>query len=395
LRIIGNEHSSFGCQGHDGILELEFFGPDAVHSLSDHHKGSGNDGHDGCSEDLLTDAVGGFAVEFLDLQRNLFISVMVLDCPSPEVELDDLLSGKARHIQQIGQKDRDRSIRADQPDDPELDDLGLLALSAAEPLEVLVGRMDQNEVLLFAAGNEGFNGREGRLSRTAEQIVSLVVVPEVGNELIAGISPIEEQDGSGGNARQKSLGLLPFGSMDADHAPGHGKLPVYIIGRCDQALGIVASALMLEAALGIKGFAELLCCREVEFGAIKSINGHPMPKIGWIGRPEAVSQIDRFSQNVPEDGPGNFLASMGKSTPVDSLSIRPEPAAPSSFEELTRFDVHSRAFPAGHQGENEGDEPWEGKLPGAGKVRGGLLGSRVNIFGDKIQKKCSNIGKLA
>ena len=64
---------------------------------------------------------------------------------------------------------------------------------------------------------------------------------------------------------------------------------------------------------------------------------------------------------------------MGKAAAVDGLGIRPESAAPSSFEELTRFDVHPRAFPAGRQGENEGDQPCEGKLTGARKVRGGLF----------------------
>lgn len=42
LRIIGNEYSRFGCQGRDGILELERFSPCAMHSLSEHHERTGN-----------------------------------------------------------------------------------------------------------------------------------------------------------------------------------------------------------------------------------------------------------------------------------------------------------------------------------------------------------------
>jgi len=395
LGIIRNEYGGFGCQGHDGILELEFSGPCAVHSISEHHKGAGNHGHNDDGEELLTDAVGTFSMEFLNLEPNLLVSIVIFNRPALEIEIEDILFAKGGLVEQVGKKHRDRSIGADQLDNPKLDDLRLLSLPAAEPLEVLVGGVDQNKALLPAAGNEGLNGRKGGLSRTAEQKVPVVVLSEVGNELIAGVAAIEEQHRSGGNRGQKSLSFLPLRSMDTDHSPGYGKAPEHIIGRCDQALGIVTFAFILEASLGIKFFTDLFCCGKVVLGAVESEDRHTMPKKRRVAWPEAVGQIHGFSQDITEDGPGNFLASMCESAAVDSLCIKPKSAPPGCLEKVTRFDVHPFALPAGGQGENERNQLREGKLAVAGKIRGRLFGSRINSCGDKMEKRCNSIGKLA
>jgi hypothetical protein len=233
------------------------------------------------------------------------------------------------------------------------------------------------------------------LSGTAEQKVPLVVLSEVVNELIAGVSAIEEQHRSGGNGGQKCLGFLPLRSMDTDHTPGYRKAPEHIIGRCDQALGIVTSPFIFETTLRIKFFTDLFCCRKIVLGAIQGENRHPMPKERWVGRPDVVGQVHGLSQDITEDGPWNLLASMCESAAVDGLGIKPKSATPGSFEELTRFDVHPFAFPAGRQRENEGDELREGELAVAGKIRGKLFGARINISGDKIEKRCNSLGKLA
>lgn len=89
-----------------------------MHSVSKHHEATRNHGHDDYGEELLTDAVGSFAVKFLDLQDNLFGSIVVFDGPAPEIELDNLLCWKAGFVEQVSKEHGDRSIRADQLDNP-------------------------------------------------------------------------------------------------------------------------------------------------------------------------------------------------------------------------------------------------------------------------------------
>lgn len=366
-----------------------------MHSISKHHEATGNHGHNDYGEELLADAVGTFAMKFLDLEDNLFASIVVFNGPAPEIELDNLLCRKAGIVEQVGKKHRDRSIRADQLDNPQLDDFSLLSLSGAESLEVLVGRVDQNKPFLPAAGNEGLNSRKGGLRRTAEQEVPFVVLSEVGNELIAGVSAIKEQHRSGRNGGQKGLGFLPLRSMDTDHTPRYRKASEHIIGRCHQALGIVTFPFILQTAFGIKFCPDLFCCRKVVLGPIEGENRHSMPNKGGIAGPEAVGQINGFSQDLTEDSPWNLLTSMCEAAAVDGLGIEPKSAAPCSLEELTRFNIYPFAFPAGTQGENERDQLWEGKLAVAGKIGGSLSCYRIEVSGDKIEKRCNGFSKLA
>jgi hypothetical protein len=157
----------------------------------------------------------------------------------------------------------------------------------------------------------------------------------------------------------------------------------------------VTFAFILKASLGMKFFTGLLCCGQVVLGAIKGKDRHAMPKKRRFAWPEPVGQIHSFSQEITEDGPWNFLTRMGESAAMDSLCIKPKSAPPGCLEEVTRFDVHPFALAAGGQGKNGGNQLREGKLAVAGKIRGGLFGSRINICGDKMEKRCNSIGNLA
>jgi hypothetical protein len=120
-----------------------------------------------------------------------------------------------------------------------------------------------------------------------------------------------------------------------------------------------------------------------------------MPKKGWITGPELVGQIDGISQNASEDAPWYLIAGVGECAAVDGLGIGPKSATPRRFEKFTRFDVHTFAFPAGSQGENEGKQLRKGKLAVAGEIRVGLPGSRINISWNQVEKIYGGIGKLA
>jgi hypothetical protein len=366
-----------------------------MHSGGDHHKGSGNDAHDDHGEKLLADVVGGFAMEFLDLEHNLLVPVVVFNSPAPEVEFDDLLFGKSSLVEQIGEQHRGLSVGADQSDDSQLHTPGFFPLPAVEPLKVLVGRGDPKIVLLPATADKGLDSRKSGRRRTPEQKVALVVISEVANELVAWVAAIEEQHRSGRNRWQEILCLLTLRAMDIDHTPGHGKAPEHIVGRGNQTLGVVTFAFVVKATLRVELVSDLFCRRKIVLGTVEGNDRHRMPKIGGITGKKTVGQINGSSQDVTEDGPGNLLASTREPAAMHALSIGPESTAPGSLEKLSCLDVHTLALPTGGKRENEGNELGKGKLPIAGKILGGAFAFRINFSGDERKKRCDEISVLA
>jgi hypothetical protein len=120
-----------------------------------------------------------------------------------------------------------------------------------------------------------------------------------------------------------------------------------------------------------------------------------VPDIGGIARKEAVGKLDRFLKDVSEDGPADFLASMSECAAVDLLSIGPESASPGHSEEITGFNVHSLAFPAGNQREDESDELGDREFAVSSKIRVRSPGIRIDRFGDEVEKSCKDGAKLA
>jgi hypothetical protein len=366
-----------------------------MHPSGDHHEGSGNDRHDDHGKELLANAVGSFAMKFLDLEHHLLSSIMVLHRPAPEVQLDDLLCCKAALVEHVGKKHRDLSTGADQPDHSELDAPRFLPFLRAEPLQVVVGGGKRNIVLLPATTHESLNSGEGGLGRAAEEKVPFVVLSQVGNEIEARVSPIEEQDAPGRHKGQERLRFLPLRSMDADDTPGYGKTPENIIGRGNQTLRVVTSSFILETALRIELVSDLLRCRKVVFGAIEGNDRHGLPDMGGIARIQAVGQIHCFLQDVSEDGPGHFLASLREPAAMHFLGIGPQSATPGRSEEIPGFDVHPLALSAGRKREYESDELGERQLPVTGKILDRLSRSIIDFFGNEVEKSSENRGKLA
>jgi hypothetical protein len=174
--------------------------------------------------------------------------------------------------------------------------------------------------------------------------------------------------------------------MDADHAPGYGKTPEDIIGRCHQALRVVTSSFILEPTLRIELRSDLLGCRKVILRSIEGNHRHAVPDVGGIARKEAVGQIHGLLQDVSEDGPGHFLASFGEAASVDFLGIRPQSAASGRSEEIPGLDVHSLALPADGERENESNELGKREFPIAGKVLGRLFAIGTDFFGNEVEK---------
>ncbi|MEJ5365408.1 MAG: hypothetical protein WHS86_09925 [Desulfosoma sp.] len=143
--IFRNEDGGFRSQSHDGIFELEFsaFGP--LKPRGDHHEGSGNHGHDHHG-------------------------------PSAEVKLNELLFGESCLVERVGEKHRNLSFGAYQPDHLQLDPTGFLALPGCEPLEGVVARGDADVVFVPTGAKESVDGRESAFGWTAGKKVSFVIV---------------------------------------------------------------------------------------------------------------------------------------------------------------------------------------------------------------------------
>lgn len=141
--------------------------------------------------------------------------------------------------------------------------------------------------------------------------------------------------------------------------------------------------------------SDLLGCRQVVPRSIEGDDRHAVPDIGGVARKEAVGKLDRFLKDVLKEGPGDFLASMGECATVDLLGIGPQSASPGRSKEITGFNVHSLALPAGNQREDEGVELGEGEFTASSEVRVRSLGIRGGRFGDEVKKICKDSAELA
>jgi hypothetical protein len=97
------------------------------------------------------------------------------------------------------------------------------------------------------------------------------------DEGITGKSTVKEQYAIGRNMRQEALGLIALGVMDTPDYSGNGQLPEDIVSGHNEALGVVAFALVIETAFRIEFGADLLRCGKSELGAVEGIYGHLAP----------------------------------------------------------------------------------------------------------------------
>ena len=396
LRVAGNEHGGILCQFHDGVFELKLRSFRSENLGGHSHQGPRNNRHHDDTEEFLADAVGSLAMKPLDFEHDLFAAVMVFDSPTAKIQIDNLLFYESFLIEKVGEKNGDGSVGADQPYDPELNTIGSLALLAAEPSEKVVGRSDGDVVFRKSTPNKCLNGRECGRGRAAKDIVaSFVVLSQMADELIARVSTVEEQNRIFRNKGQELPSLFSLRYMTARDAPRHGKASEHVVGRRDQTLRIVASALEFKAASRIEFLSEFGRCGKIVFRSVKSNHPHPMPEMGWVTREKAVPQIDRFRQKVSKDRPGNLLSSLRHGAAMYGIGIRPQSTEKGIMEEFARLGINPLTFPAGGDGKNKCYEFRERELAIAGKISGKPLVMLIDFLGDNVQKSWNNTGQLA
>ena len=228
--------------------------------------------------------------------------------------------------------------------------------------------MEQNVALMSATANEFLDGRKRGFGRAAKDEVTIVMISQGAYQVVARIAAIKEQDCPRTDRCHQAEGLFTLGAVNADHCSGHRNAPKHVIGRCDQTLGIVPLAFMVETALRVELQAVLRCCGQVVLGAIDTYDGHTMPKVRWISRPKPVGQIHGVIEDVAKHNPWKLLARPAEGAAVNCLGIGPESAAACIFEKLTGFDINPFVLAAGTKGQDKGDQLLKGELAQAREI---------------------------
>ena len=368
FRVISGQYSSFRSEGHDGVFELRLSWI-AGKRLREYHEGSRNDRHDHDGHELLPDTIAGFAMEFLDIQDDLFISVMGFDFPPFEIEGNELLCRKLFLVIEVSEEDGNGSIRTDQLDDSELNSFELLSLFLRGFLEKVAARVNADLVFLLFTLDEGLYGGERRLSRAAKYKVP-PLLEEIADQLVAGVASVKEQHTYQGNELEEVLYFIALGRIHRDDGSGDGQASEDIVGGGDEALGIVAFSCVLEAALGIKLLPNLGRGRKIVPGPVHGEDRHVVPAKFRVFRPVVIGQLDGIIEYVSENVPVHFLARPGHRAVVDGFSFRPKAGSSGSAEEFTRFHINPLALSTGDHGEYEGDKLRKRKFSLSGKILG-------------------------
>jgi len=192
------------------MLKLTFLAI-AEELLSSHdHERPGDDTHDHGCKQFLSDSIDCPTMEVFNLQGDFFITVIAFHFPAPEIQANDLSSGKGDSVQQVSQQHRHRAIGTNQQDGPKFDGFEPFALARTDLCHGLVGWADPDDSFLFATFYKGFHGREGATGWGAEDKVAVELFAQEVKQAIAGIAPIKEPDTVGRNKGQQMGNFLSF-----------------------------------------------------------------------------------------------------------------------------------------------------------------------------------------
>jgi len=192
------------------MLELTFLSIDEELLSSHDHERPGDDTHNHGCKQFLSDPIDRATMEVFNLQGDFFITVIAFHFPPPEIEGNDLISGKGDGVQQVSQQHRHRAIGTNQQDGPKFDGFEPFALARTDLRKSLVGWADPEDGFRFATFYKGFNGREGATGGAAEDKVAVELFGQQVKQVIAGIAPIKEPDTVGRNKGQQLGSFLSF-----------------------------------------------------------------------------------------------------------------------------------------------------------------------------------------
>src|SRR5262249_16034252 len=151
-----------------------------------------------------------------------------------------------------------------------------------------------------------------------------------------------------------------------------------------EALRVMASSGILQAALGIERLPHGLSRRQVVFGPIEGEDRQAFPQILLAGRKHLIRQCDGLVEQRFKGLPGNFGTRLGQRAPVWALPLWPQATPTSQGEELAEFGRNAFVPPTAAQRNEENDKLCQWELSAAGEVLRAVLGDRLN----EVEKKC-------
>jgi len=325
-------------------------------------------------------------VKTLYFKYSLFVSVVALNFPPSEIDVDDVVYGKLLLVVEIGQKYGHRSIRGFQSHYSEFDGLDFLSLIGRKLTQVAVGWGNPDTVFGFAAVEEFRDCEKRRFPYTSKNEPPVEMSQNVADKLETRIASIEEQDAARWDKGQQLFGFFSLRGIYWDHSPCYGKTPEDIIHRGDKAQGKVPFPVVLETAFRIELVSEFWVGRERISGTVYGKDAHPMPeKLRFIG-PSLICQADSMIEDISENLPPDFPPRFGNCAAVDRCCLRPQATSSGLPKELTRFHIDPLSFSTAGNGEDKGNDFSERELSCSGEVFRRVLVGWLDLLRNNLQE---------
>lgn len=224
---------------------------------------------------------------------------------------------------EIGQQDRDCSIGTDQAYGPESHEMTLWLQGAFGCIaESLSGAYAYGGILATAL-DKSFDGCKTLVCWTADDEKLSMGVRKGMNEGISGVAAVEEHYTARRDASKEFECFVTLGGIHWRNGPGDTYSAEHVVDGRDQALGIVAFAVVGHAAAGVKNLPHLFCSRQAVSGAINGKHIAALPGVLRGLGPAPVSQVDGIVEDVAEETPRDFPSSFAHGTAMDVLCTRP------------------------------------------------------------------------
>ena len=395
--MCGSQQGGVAREAHEGVLELR---PDSTLRGFDRLGGHGKGGErardhtpDQDGEEFLPDAVGGVAMKLLDMLEGFLVSVVGFDCPATPVQGDNRGAGKAAGVDQVGQQHRDGTIGSFQANGADAHRGKGATLGGGERALERIRGGEPEAGFGPPTARKGLDGRKGGGRGTTHEIEARVLM-EVMKEAVAGETAVKETQAVRGQPGEQLLRLFTLITvLECTDGASDRQAAEDIVGRRDQALRVMASAGILQAALGIESLPDGLGRRQAVFGPIEGEDRQAVPQILLSRRKHLVRQGDGLVEQCFKGFPGNLGACLAQGASMWALPLWPQATPTGHGEELTEFRIDAFVPATGDQRQEYHDQPYQRELAAAGEVLGTLLGNRLNEVEEKGEQSLIKIDR--
>ena len=213
-------------------------------------------------------------------------------------------------------------------------------------------------------------------------------------EAVAGEPAVEETQAVGREQGEQVLSLLALITvLERTDGASDRQAAEDIVGGRNQALRVVASAGILQAALGIESLPHSLGRGQVIFGSIEGEDRQAVPQILLSRRKHLIGQGDGLGEQCFKGLPGNLGACLAQGASMGALPLWPQATSTGQGEELAEFGRHAFVPTTRDQRNEHNDKPGQRELAAAGEVLRTLLGNRLHELEEKGEQSLITIDR--